>query len=142
MSRGPAPGDPLAEVLGTARRIGRDTAGVHADDVDRRARFPRETIDACAPRACWARSCPVELGGLGHDLREAAAVVREVARHCASSAMVLAMHHIQVASLVRHGATDELGTSSAAIAGEQLLLASATTEIGIGGNTRNSTLRR
>ncbi|WP_205474958.1 acyl-CoA dehydrogenase family protein [Nocardioides sp. SYSU D00038] len=128
----------LADVVALGRRIGVETAAVHAADVDDRARFPKETIDAFRAEGLLGALVPAELGGLGHDLRQAAAVVREVARSCASSAMVLAMHHIQVASLVRHGSTPALTEFVRRVAAEQLLLASATTEIGIGGNTRTS----
>ena len=143
------PGDPAApaepvesvepvDLLALARRIGTEVAAVHAADVDRQARFPRESIDALRAEGLLGALVPAELGGLGHDLREAATVVRELARHCASSAMILAMHHIQVASLARHGSTPGLLAFQRRVAAEQLLLASATTEIGIGGNTRNS----
>lgn len=121
-----------------ARRIGTQVAAVHAADVDRAARFPVETIDALRAERLLGALVPAELGGLGHDLRQAARVVRELARHCASSAMILAMHHIQVACLVRHGSSAPLRAFAAEVADRQLLLASATTEIGIGGNTRNS----
>ena len=129
----------VAEVVDMARRIGQGTAAIHAADVDANARFPKETVDAFRAEGLLGALVPVEQGGLGHDLRQAAAVVREVGRHCASSAMILAMHHIQVASIVRHGRSPKLQDYVRRIAAEQLLLASATTEIGIGGNTRNST---
>jgi acyl-CoA dehydrogenase len=128
----------LTEIVEVARRIGRETAAIHAADVDANARFPKETVDAFRAEGLLGALVPVELGGLGHDLRQAAAVVREVGRYCASSAMILAMHHIQVASIVRHGSAPKVQDYIRRVAAEQLLLASATTEIGIGGNTRNS----
>lgn len=137
-----APGttDPavLRDAVALAHRIGKDTAAVHAADVDREGRFPKETVDAFRAEQLLGALVPTELGGLGHDLRTTAAIVRTVARYCASSAMILAMHHIQVASLVRHGRSDALRDYARRVAAEQLLLASATTEVGIGGNTRNS----
>ena len=128
----------LQEVVEVARRIGRETAAIHAADVDVNARFPKETVDAFRAEGLLGALIPLEQGGLGHDLRQAAAVVREVGRYCASSAMILAMHHIQVASIVRHGGAPKVQDYVRRVAAEQLLLASATTEIGIGGNTRNS----
>jgi acyl-CoA dehydrogenase len=133
-----APGLSVAEATALGHRIGRETAAIHAADVDLQARFPKETIDALRAERLLGALVPVELGGLGHDLRTAAAVVRTVGRYCASSAMILAMHHIQVACLVRHGRSEALRAYAGRVAAEQLLLASATTEIGIGGNTRNS----
>src|SRR5260221_6205625 len=52
--------------------------------------------------------------------------------------MVSAMHQIQVASIVRHGNSPWMRTYLASIAEHELLLASATTEIGIGGHLRSS----
>lgn len=127
-----------AEAAALGHRIGREIAAVHAADVDVQARFPKETIDAFRAEGLLGALVPTEHGGLGHDLRTAAEVVRTVARYCASSAMILAMHHIQVACLVRHGRSEALRDYARRVASEQLLLASATTEIGIGGNTRNS----
>ena len=128
----------VEDATALGHRIGRETAAVHAADVDVQARFPKETIDAFRAAGLLGALVPTELGGLGHDLRTAAAVVRTVGRYCASSAMILAMHHIQVACLVRHGRSEALRDYARRVAAEQLLLASATTEIGIGGNTRNS----
>jgi acyl-CoA dehydrogenase len=129
----------LDEATALGHRIGRETAALHAADVDLQARFPKETIDALRAEGLLGALVPDELGGLGHDLRTAAAVIRSVGRYCASSAMILAMHHIQVACLVRHGRSEPLRDYARRVASEQLLLASATTEIGIGGNTRTST---
>ena len=129
----------VADATALAHRIGREVAAIHAADVDVQARFPKETVDAFRAEGLLGALVPTELGGLGHDLRTAAAVVRTVGRYCASSAMILAMHHIQVACLVRHGRSEQLRDYARRVAAEQLLLASATTEIGIGGNTRNST---
>jgi acyl-CoA dehydrogenase len=53
--------------------------------------------------------------------------------------MIYAMHQIQVACLVRHGRSDLLRDYLAEVAERQLLLASATTEAGIGGDVRSST---
>jgi acyl-CoA dehydrogenase len=127
-----------AEATALGHRIGRETAAIHAADVDVQARFPKETVDAFRAEGLLGALVPAELGGLGHDLRTAAEVVRTVGRYCASSAMILAMHHIQVACLVRHGRSEALRDYARRVASEQLLLASATTEIGIGGNTRSS----
>ncbi|CAN5606268.1 acyl-CoA dehydrogenase family protein [soil metagenome] len=110
----------------------------YAVEVDRDARFPREGLAALKAAGLLGAMVPRGLGGLGHDVEQAAVVVRELARSCASTAMILAMHHIQVACLVRHGHTPALQAFNRRIADEQLLIASATTEIGIGGDTRSS----
>jgi acyl-CoA dehydrogenase len=71
-------------------------------------------------------------------LADVSAAVAAIGRHCASTAMVFAMHQIQVACIVRHGGTPFLHDYLREVADRQLLLASATTEVGIGGDTRTS----
>jgi acyl-CoA dehydrogenase len=121
-----------------AERIAIEVAAVHADAVDADARFPAETIDALREAGLLGAMVPTELGGEGATLGEACAGVLALGRQCASSAMVLAMHHLQVACLVRHGRSDGLRRLLADVARRQLLLASATTEAGIGGRLRES----
>ena len=48
--------------------------------------------------------------------------------------MIVAMHHIQVACIVRHGRSVWAQRYFRDLAADQLLLASATTEVGIGGD--------
>ncbi len=56
----------LDEVTALAHRIGRETAAIHAADVDVHARFPKETVDAFRAEGLLGALVPVELGGLGH----------------------------------------------------------------------------
>jgi acyl-CoA dehydrogenase len=70
---------------------------------------------------------------------EIADLIVRLGQACGSSAMIYGMHQIQVSSLVSHGVGSEWHRAyMRRIAGEQLLLASATSEAGIGGNLRNS----
>lgn len=119
--------------------VGARVAGPASDQVDAQARFPVETAAALAEAKALSALIPPEQGGLGLSLSEVASGVTALARHCASSAMVLAMHHIQVACLVRHGRGPTLEGYLRTVADRQLLLASATSEAGIGGNLRKST---
>lgn len=121
-----------------AQRIGAEVAGPAAPDVDRIARFPSEAFDALHAESLLSVLIPVELGGLGVTFAEVADIVFELGQHCASTAMIYAMHQIQVASLVRHGRSEFFRNYLAEVADRQLLLASATTEIGVGGDVRTS----
>lgn len=127
------------ELRAIARRIGEDVAGPNAADVDATARFPAESIDALREAGLLRALIPREEGGLGASIDDIADVVTELGRWCASSGMILAMHSIQVACLVRHGDTAALAAFRCRVADEGLLLASATTEVGIGGDVRSST---
>lgn len=125
-------------VVASATAIAESVAAQHAEDVDARSRFPKEAIDALRGERMLGALIPTEFGGLGASLIEVADAITEIGRHCASTAMIFAMHQIQVACLVRHGLNDTLRAFLRRVADEQLLLASATTEIGIGGNVRTS----
>lgn len=119
----------------TAARVGRDVLAPAADDVDARSRFPHEAIEAFRAEGMLGALVPVEFGGGGLTVEAVARAVTELAKHCSSAAMVFAMHQIQVASLVRHGGSPDYLRQ---IASDGLLLASATTEVGIGGDVRSS----
>jgi acyl-CoA dehydrogenase len=122
-----------------AKQIARDVAAVHAADVDRAARFPVETIDALRESRLLSVLVPSEFGGEGADFRAVTEIVKALGRACSSSALIYAMHQSQVACLVRHLGQESVHETLRRIAGEQLLVASATTEIGIGGDVRSST---
>jgi acyl-CoA dehydrogenase len=113
-------------------------AALHADDVDSVGRFPVEALQALREQRLLGALIGVEDGGDGATLAEVAEVVTTLAQHCASTAMIYAMHQIQVACLVRSPLTDELAAFRRRVGQEQLLLASATTEKGIGGDVRSS----
>ncbi|KQT90929.1 acyl-CoA dehydrogenase [Marmoricola sp. Leaf446] len=126
------------EVVATAARIGREVLAVHADAVDAGSRFPAEAVAALREVGLLGALVPVELGGLGQSLETVARAVTELGKHCSSAAMVFAMHQIQVACLVDHGHTPVLRAYTERVAREGLLLASATTEVGTGGDVRSS----
>ena len=118
--------------------IADEVAAPAAADVDERGRFPSETLAALKAEGLLAALVPVELGGGGASLAEVSQGLVALGRRCASSAMVVAMHHIQVACLVRHGRSDLLRRYLEELAEHQYLLASATTEVGTGGDVRSS----
>lgn len=121
-----------------AARIGLEVAGVAAGAVDRDARFPTEAFEAMREESLLSVLIPSELGGSGLSIGQVGDIVFELGRHCASTAMIFAMHQIQVASIVRHGRSTFFRDYLAEVADRQLLLASATTEMGVGGDVRTS----
>ncbi|MEP7053930.1 MAG: acyl-CoA dehydrogenase family protein [Actinomycetota bacterium] len=127
-----------SSVAERAGDIAERIAGPQADDVDARARFPQEAIDGLREQGLLAALIPTDLGGGGATLADMAAATEALGRHCASTAMIFAMHQIQVACLVQHGSTPHLRDLQREIATDGLLLASATTEVGIGGDVRSS----
>jgi acyl-CoA dehydrogenase len=137
VSLGPESEDPHhAFVAGVAYAA--DIAASAADEVDRQGRFPHEAVDALRERRLLSALVPRELGGMGATVAEVADAVRALAFHCSSSALVLAMHSIDVANLVRHGSTDSLRDLLREIASAQLLCANGNSEIGLGGDVGRS----
>lgn len=127
------------ELIGAVREIALEVAAAHADDVDRRARFPAETIAALRAQRALSAFVPVALGGGGVAIDALASCCLELGRRCAASAMVFAMHQAQVVTLVRHaepGSWFERYLQQ--LAEEQRLIASVTSEIGTGGDMGRS----
>lgn len=114
-------------------------AAAHADTVDVDARFPQEAVDAMIAERLLSIQIPEDLGGEDAALSDIAEICSLIGQGCSAAAMVFAMHHIKLSSLVSHGAgSDWHRAFMRRIVDGQLLLASATTEGGIGGNLRNS----
>lgn len=128
-----------AAFLETVRGIGRDVAAVHVDDVDREARFPAESIAALREARALSALVPAELGGGGVSFAAVAAACFELGRSCGASAMVFAMHQIQIATMVRHGRGSAWFEGYLReVAEQQLLVASVTSEVGTGGDMSRS----
>lgn len=114
-------------------------AARHADDVDQAGRFPREAVDAMKAERLLGIQIDTALGGESASISDIAELCSVLGQACAASAMIFSMHHIKLSSLVEHGLESEWLTGFMRdVAEKQLLLGSATTEGGIGGNLRNS----
>jgi len=125
--------------LVTAAKIGSEVAAVHAADVDRQARFPSESLAALKEARLLSALVPKELGGFGCGLDEVSAICEALAQHCSATAMIFAMHQIQVACLARHAKDAPFFKDYLReLPSNQRLIASVTSETGIGGEMRNS----
>ena len=81
----------------------KQVAAAHAARVDLDARFPLELVTALREQRLLSAYVPIAHGGLGLSLRAVSELCEALGRSCASSAMVFAMHQIQVACIVHHG---------------------------------------
>jgi acyl-CoA dehydrogenase len=125
--------------LHAIRTIADETAAANALDVDRDARFPHETLTALRAERALSAFIPTELGGAGATLETIAAACFELGRRCGASAMVFAMHQIQVITIVRHlDAAPWFEGYLRQVASEQRLIASVTSELGTGGDMGRS----
>jgi acyl-CoA dehydrogenase len=121
------------------RRIATDIAAAHADDVDRQARFPTEAFAALKQERMLGLLVPQAYGGLAVGMLELSAMCEALGQACASTGLAFAMHHIQVASIARHcGSSQFFADYLRLVVQEQRLIASVTSEVGIGGDMRSS----
>ena len=119
--------------------IGRDVIAPAAVAVDRDARFPAEAFAALRAEKLLSAYVPAEYGGMGLAIAQVARLCEILGQYCGSTAMIFAMHQIQVACLVHHGLeTPFFRDYARELVSRQALLASATTELGIGGDVRSS----
>jgi acyl-CoA dehydrogenase len=127
------------DLIDAARRIGTSVVAPAAEAVDVDARFPHEAFAALREERMLGALVPCELGGRGASIGEVAAVCEVLGRYCASTAMIFAMHQIEVACLVRHALSVPFFRSYLAdLSRREWLIASATSEIGVGGDLRRS----
>ncbi len=122
-----------------AHRIGREVLAAHADDVDQHSRFPKESLDALKEARLLSAYVPEAFGGMGLNLPQIAEICEILGHYCGSTAMIFAMHQIQVACIAHHHRQQPFFTGYLRrLVEEQRLIASATTEIGVGGDLRSS----
>jgi acyl-CoA dehydrogenase len=126
-------------LIQSARLIAKEYAAPHADAVDRDARFPVEAITALKQEKLLSAYVPAELGGAGASLSELVEICEILGRECAATAMIFAMHQIQVITIVEHAMDSSwyrayLGD----LVKHQYLIASVTSEVGVGGEMRRS----
>ena len=125
--------------LAAVAKIADDVAAPNADEVDRAARFPDETIDALREERALSALVPEDLGGGGVSFEAIATACFELGRRCGASAMVFAMHQIQVATIARHlEGADWFESYLRELSDEQRLVASVTSEVGTGGDMGRS----
>ena len=129
----------FAAHLAALKGIAADVAAPNAADVDANSRFPRATVQALQKAKLLSAPVPKELGGAGYGMRELGALCSTLGQACGSSAMVLAMHYIQVACIARHGLQSAFFRRYLQeLVRDQYVLASMTSENGTFGETRTS----
>lgn len=126
-------------LLDEIKHVGKEIIAPNAHDVDEKSRFPRESIDALKDLKLLSAYVPKVTGGMGLNIVQIAKICEVLGHYCGSTAMIYAMHKIQVACLVHHGGgSDYFKAYLERLVLEQRLIASATTEIGVGGDLRTS----
>lgn len=113
-------------------------AAKFADEVDANARPPLEAVQALKEQRLLSASVPIEHGGEGASMRELSQIATTIGAADANAGMVFAMHHSQALILWRHGSRAGVRRTMRQVLEQELLLGSATTERGIGGDARSS----
>lgn len=106
-----------------------------AERRDLTGEFPLDALDALGHAGLLGLLVPREYGGLEVPVETFASVIAELGRACASTAMVVVMHHSQYVMLVDHGVEAQKQFFLPPIARGEQLVASATTEPEVGGNS-------
>lgn len=126
-------------LLEIVHRIGREVAGPHAAAVDKEGRFPAESFAALKAAKLLSCYVPAEYGGMGVSFTELTRMCEVLGQYCANTAMVFSMHQIQVACICHHAlGAPYFQAFVRELVEKQLLIGSATTEAGIGGDVRSS----
>jgi acyl-CoA dehydrogenase len=130
-------GSDFSALLAEVHRLGREVMEPASHDVDAAARFPSESFDTLRDLQLLSAYVPVELGGWGLNIVELSRICEALSHYCASTEMIFAMHQIQVACIVHH-ASESFADYLRELVERQWLIASATTELGVGGDLRSS----
>jgi alkylation response protein AidB-like acyl-CoA dehydrogenase len=95
------------ELRAAIRGLAEKEIAPYAKDVDEKARFPQEALDALVASGFNAVHVPEEYDGQGADSVAACIVIEEVARVCASSSLIPAVNKLGTMGLILSG-SDEL----------------------------------
>lgn len=129
----------FSKIISRVHDIGEEIVAANADDVDAKARFPHEAFDAFKQEKWLSCYVPTEFGGHGLNIKQLCMMCEILGNYCASTAMIFAMHQIQVACIVHHcEEADYFKNFLRELVDKQYILASATTEVGVGGDLRSS----
>lgn len=129
----------LSSILAGVHKAGREVIEPASHDVDAAARFPRESIDALRDLQLLSAYVPEDSGGMGLGIVELGKICEALSQYCASTAMIFAMHQIQVGCIVHHArGSPYFERYLRELVEKQWLVASATTELGVGGDLRSS----
>ena len=90
----------------SVRQLADDKIAPYAAEVDERARFPQEALDALVKADLHAVHVPEAYGGAGADAIATAIVIEEVARACASSSLIPAVNKLGTVPLLLAGSAD------------------------------------
>lgn len=127
------------KLLRSIDEIGMEYIRPYSDDVDKKARFPDEAFLVLKEKKLLGVYIPKDLGGEGLSISEVSQLCERLAYYCSSTGLIYAMHQSQIACIVHHAfGAPKLVNALQMMAAEQLLVASSTSEVHVGGDLRSS----
>ena len=116
----------------TVRELAAAKIGPVASEVDEAARFPQEALDALVQADLHAVHIPEAYGGAGADALATVIVIEEVARACASSALIPAVNKLGTVPVLLSGSEDLKKRYLTPMARGEALFSYALSEAGAG----------
>jgi len=93
----------IQELLAENERLAKELFAPRADEVDRSRSFPRKNIKELGQAGLLGLTVPVEFGGAGGNIGDAAQALEALGQACASTAMVTLMHYCGTAVIAAKG---------------------------------------
>jgi alkylation response protein AidB-like acyl-CoA dehydrogenase len=124
-----------------ARAVARDKIAPYAAAVDEEARYPQEAHDALVASDFFAPHVPEAYGGVGADALAVCLVIEEVARVCASSALIPAVNKLGSLPLMLAGSESVKQRYLAPLAAGEALFSYALSEREAGSDTASMRCR-
>ena len=97
----------LESILERVGDVAKDVASKYAEEVDREARWPNESVRALLAAGLGGLTIPEEYGGLGQGSYALAKVCETLGQECASTAMCFGMHCVGSAVLAAKSTADQ-----------------------------------
>jgi alkylation response protein AidB-like acyl-CoA dehydrogenase len=94
---------PPSPYLDTLEHVITETIAPLAVEIDQTGTYPRSALEALGQAGLLGLISTKDVGGLGEAQRAATLVVEEIAKYCASTAMVVCMHYAATAVIEAHG---------------------------------------
>ncbi len=130
---------PQSGDFATRAEAAAQVAGRFAGAVDLDSRFPSEAFEEIRQQKLLGILVPPALGGEGASPSDVIDICYRIAQGCASAGLIYAMHQVKVACIAPYAAGNAtLEALLRRLVGDQLLLASSTTEGLAGANIRES----
>ncbi len=119
------------EIRDLIRRYAVEKVAPLAETIDHEGRFPKENIDGLTEMGFMGLCIPEEYGGIGMDEITKCLVIIELAKACASTAVIVDVHYL-VSDIIMHMANEEQKAKYLPMAAAGKLGAFCLTEPGAG----------